>query len=94
MSCTAAADCTAAGYDGGNEAMAVSESGGVWGTPVVWPTAFETGLNAGVDFDGVSCAAAGDCTAVGVVAFGNPFSAKQESPAYATESNGTWGRSL
>jgi hypothetical protein len=82
VSCTSASDCTAVGgdyaYDGEyglfdeNYPIVVSESGGTWGAPIEMPIADEWALS------GVSCTAAGDCTAV-------------SGPNYVTASGGTWG---
>ncbi len=83
VSCTDATDCTAVGesqseYGGTQEPGYATETDGTWGTY----TATAAPPGGGGIFSGVSCVAAGDCTAVG-----------QDADAemiYATESNGTW----
>ena len=74
VSCSDAVDCTAVGL----RDFAVTESGGVWGSPAV--LSGHPG-----DFTGVSCTAAGNCTAVGI------SSDTEAGMIYATESAGTWG---
>jgi hypothetical protein len=83
VSCTGAGECTAVGNDNDNNvnnsrAIAATESGGVWGT------ASEVSASSdAVDFRGVSCTGAGECTAVG------DDSSRQ--PITATESGSVWG---
>jgi hypothetical protein len=79
VSCTDASDCTAVGYADSSpgQPIYVTESGGTWGTATGVPGSPGNG-GAFDGFDGVSCTAVGDCTAVGQD--GN------SQPMYATES--------
>ena len=60
MSCTDTADCSAVGTNDAGSAITATETAGVWGAPTVLSSA--TGA---ITVTGVSCAGAGDCTAVG-----------------------------
>jgi hypothetical protein len=70
VSCSSPGNCTAVGQflnsTGGNEAFTMTSTGGVWGTarPAVFPADIQ---NTSLDsvFNSVSCAAPGNCTAVG-----------------------------
>ncbi len=81
VSCTGAGDCTAVGDSSDSQAGMIyaTESGGTWGS--VSELSFPPGAQGGHTY-GVSCPAAGDCTAVGVD--GN------QEPVSVTETNGTW----
>ncbi len=86
VSCSAAGDCTAVGYEWNPEVSGTSdypiyasETGGVWGSYSVLPS--DSG-----QLNGVSCTDSIDCTAVGSVS-----SESGNEPVYITESNGSWG---
>jgi hypothetical protein len=91
VSCASAGNCSAVGgYNddsGGGDALLLTETAGTWGagTVAVLPanaaTPNETGLNA------VSCASAGNCTAVG----GYQDSSLQGDGLVVTETAGVWG---
>ncbi len=97
ISCVAAGACAAAGFtypEANNGMMAglvVDESGGTWGRPHQVP--IPKGLAVPyMDLDSVSCAAAGDCTAVGYDMSENGGGYPDSSNAIAIiEANGTWG---
>jgi len=70
VSCASAGNCTAVGYFnnsvGGFEAFTVTSTNGVWGqaTPAVFASGVQS-LTPNAYFNAVSCASAGNCTAVG-----------------------------
>jgi hypothetical protein len=85
VSCVAAASCTAVGpfslIAAGSKGTVITDDGGAWSRTFV-PLPFgETG----VSLNGVSCAAVGTCTAVGIVR-----NASGEQALVETESSGTW----
>ena len=82
VSCSDATDCTAVGYDGNDQPIYATESGGTWGTATE-VSGSPGGAGSFSYFAGVSCSEATDCTAVGED--GN------DQSIYATESGGTWG---
>ena len=70
VSCASAGDCTAVGrfknVDGNFEALTMTSTDGVWG--LATPAVFADGVqneSSQDEFESVSCASAGDCTAVG-----------------------------
>jgi LPXTG-motif cell wall-anchored protein len=70
VSCGSAGNCTAVGQfrnaANNNEAFTITSTGGVWGQPT--PVVFGTGIQNESQYAGltsVSCASAGNCTAVG-----------------------------
>ena len=70
VSCASDGNCTAVGQffnsSGGYEAFTVTQTAGVWGqaTPAVFPSGAQSGTPNAV-LNSVSCASAGNCTAVG-----------------------------
>ena len=93
VSCASAGNCTAVGNfkngTGGYEALSMTSTNGVWGQAT--PAVFATGVqhpNPDADFRSVSCASAGNCTAVGtflnVSGFGETFT--------MTSTNGIWAQ--
>ena len=84
VSCWAPGDCTALGSEnnGAESEIALEQSGGSWApTPVVLPVS-------GVfldTFSSISCASAGNCTAVGFVATSAPYDG-----IVLVESGGAW----
>src|SRR5207248_2898805 len=69
VSCAAAGDCSAVGYyvDSSNhqEGLLLSEAAGAWATGVEADPPANAGSNPGVGLASVSCASAGNCSAVG-----------------------------
>ncbi|MEI8405381.1 MAG: hypothetical protein WCG96_08900 [Actinomycetes bacterium] len=90
IACSTPGNCTAvgafrdAGY--GQEAMAVSETDGVWG--MVVPAAFPDGVQSdhGDSFASVSCTSAGNCTAAGFYM----YPTYQQAAMVATQTDGVW----
>ena len=93
VSCASAGNCTAVGYfnnaAGNKEAFTMTSTGGVWGQAV--PAVFANGVQNSVPNDylnWVSCASAGDCTAVGRYKDVNG-----NTQAFTmTSTGGTWGQ--
>ncbi len=93
VSCATAGNCTAVGKfknaAGGTEAFTMTSTGGVWGQGA--PAVFATGVQKAVpdaEFLSVSCASAGNCTAVG--RFRN---ASNNREAFTmTSTSGVWGQ--
>ena len=89
VSCPSDGDCTAAGSSGyGGQALAVSESGGTWGTAEVLPGP----LNTDAGLTSISCSSPGKCSA------GGYYDAQPDGPLpgegyplVAEETGGTWG---
>ena len=83
VSCTSATDCTAVGVDDNQtgQPIAATETSGVWGAVTEFLP--DSAVPPRGQFYGVSCASAGDCTAVGEDNNGQPI--------YATETSGVWG---
>ena len=95
ISCASAGNCTVAGQfedaAGYNEAFTQSETNGVWGTSA--PATFAPGVqNASPDdnFSAISCASAGNCTAVG----GFLDAAYNYEAFTQSETNGVWALSV
>ena len=97
LSCTAAGDCTAAGFStledllggpGEQDGFVIDEKNGVWGTARLVPgITMKTGELAQILT--VSCASPGNCVAGGYAK--NDLSAKPDNVAFiAEESNGAW----
>ena len=100
LSCPAVGYCTIAGeyvdaaQDGGNTRapFTLDEVNGTWGTPQ--PVAGLAGLPSGGVFallNSVSCAAAGNCTASGVVGGAMGGDTYAGGPFVVTEAGGVWG---
>jgi hypothetical protein len=90
VSCSAAGSCSAVGFyfgqDGDRQGLLSTESGGLWtpGTEVTPPG--DADANPLVDVDAVSCASAGNCTAVGTYT----DSSGHAQGLLLTESGGVW----
>jgi hypothetical protein len=93
VSCASAGNCSAVGLynfdvgSGGNEAVLLTETAGVWGTGVeaVPPPNADTGPDQYVSLWSVSCASAGNCSAVG------DYNSKSGSDGLLlTETAGNW----
>jgi len=90
ISCASPGNCTAVGLyrDGqSTQAFAVSQVNGTWGQAIEVPgtSALNTGGYAAVT--AVSCASAGNCTAIGNVADSGQFA----YPFVVSQVNGSWG---
>ena len=93
VSCASAGDCTAVGrfknVGGGYEAFTMTSTDGVWGQGT--PALFADGVqldSPNSEFRSVSCASAGDCTAVG--RFRNV--GDRDEAFTMTSTNGVWGQ--
>ncbi len=95
VSCASAGDCTAVGYyadtSGNLHGLLLSESGGTWSTGIEAPVPANANANLIPSLDSVSCASAGDCTAVGhyYVTSGN-----DTHGLLLSESGGTWSTGI
>ena len=89
VSCASAGNCTAVGQYkdslGNNETVLFTESGGSWSTGIVAPVPANAG-GSGYYISSVSCASAGDCTAVG--RYGD--SSGHSQGLLLSESGGSW----
>ncbi|HET8752434.1 MAG TPA: hypothetical protein VFM43_07925 [Gaiellaceae bacterium] len=97
VSCPSAGNCTAAGNyidsAGRQHGLLVTESGGRWGPPVTAGLPANAGTVAegeAPEIDALSCASAGDCTAVGL--YGDAFGSPQGW--LLTETKGKWARGV
>jgi hypothetical protein len=88
VSCASAGNCTAVGAGGDRSGLMLTETSGRWATGVKasLPANAER-MQGGIDLDSVSCASAGNCTAVGYY-----FSSgqDQEEGLLLTETSGRW----
>ena len=90
VSCASAGNCTAVGryYDssGHGQVLLSTETSGRWARGVEASLPANAGTNPNLSLDSVSCASAGNCTAVGVYFVGSD----QEQGLLLTETSGTW----
>lgn len=90
VSCVAAGNCTAVGsyVDGAghSQALLLTEISGAWAQGIVAPLPADAAPNPNASLSSVSCAAAGNCTAVGRYTNGSGNSI----PLLLTETSGTW----
>jgi len=93
VSCASAGNCSAGGsYEDGSfhdQAFVVDETNGSWGTAQEVPGTGALNVGGHGDVDSVSCASAGDCSAVGI--YGNVPHSNRQQPFVVDETNGTWG---
>jgi hypothetical protein len=94
VSCASAGNCAAGGYyagsDGiGGQAFVVSQVNGHWGTATEVPGTAALNADGAAQVNSVSCASAGNCSAVGTY----HVSGHQQVFA-ASEVNGTWGTAI
>lgn len=89
VSCASAGDCTAVGTSG-TQGLLLTESSGTWAPGVYANLPTKAGANPNVSFRSVSCASAGDCTAVGSYT----DSLDQTHGLLLTESSGSWARGV
>ncbi len=91
VSCTSSGNCVAVGsYQNSNsefEPMVVTETDGTWGQARTLPLPADAGTIQGSELKGISCASAGNCTAVGSYA----NSSGGEEPMVVSETDGSWG---
>jgi hypothetical protein len=94
LSCVSPGNCTASGEYGdssGNEqGLLLTQTAGTWGTGVKAPLPANAGTNPVVNLDSVSCASAGNCSAVGSYT----DSSSHAQPLLLTESSGVWATGL
>jgi hypothetical protein len=97
LSCASAGNCTAVGYyfdsSGHRQGLLLSETSGTWATGVEAPLPANAGTNPNVSLNSVSCASAGNCTAVGnyVDSSGNiQGHGLPDQGLLLTETSGTW----
>ena len=95
VSCSSAGNCTAVGYfrnaASGTEAFSMTSTGGVWGqaAPAVFANGVQNSTPNGYLYS-VSCASAGNCTAVGY--FNNAAGNKEAFSM--TSTGGAWGQAV
>ena len=91
VSCASAGNCTAVGSyldsSGGQQGLLLSEVSGTWGTGTEAALPTGTASDPIVNLRSVSCASAGNCSAVGSYADSSGFS----QGLLLSESSGTWG---
>jgi hypothetical protein len=85
ISCPSAGDCAAVGTSPGSQFI-LDEVDGTWGNPLAVPGLASLGTVADYGFDSLSCADAGDCTALGTV---DNASGILEA-VVVSETGGTW----
>jgi hypothetical protein len=99
VSCASAGNCTAVGayVDGSSvqQGLLLTETNGTWATEVK-PTLPPDNQNLGAELDSVSCASAGNCTAVGLYDVSSLFVGRDEMEfrgkgLLLTETAGSWG---
>lgn len=95
VSCTSTTgSCTAVGdyldTSGDTQAMALTETGGTWGTAAKVSLPGDANANPLARLDSVSCTSAGTCSATG----GYRNTTPNFEPMAATESSGTWGTAV
>ena len=90
VSCASAGNCTAVGgyhdRSGRDEGLLLTEASGTWATGVEPSLPANAGTNPDGQVESVSCASAGNCTAVGDYDFGGASS----RGLLLTETSGTW----
>jgi hypothetical protein len=90
VSCASAGNCTAVGnyFDGsGYQGLLLTETAGTWGTGVQANLPANASSNPAVALNSVSCASAGNCTAVGNY---SPDGSTGNQGLLLTETAGTW----
>ncbi len=90
VSCPSAGDCSAVGnyWDGSNhyQGLLLSQSGGTWSAGIKAPLPGDAGSDPGVHLPSVSCASAGECSAVGYYV----DSSGHQQGLLLSESGGAW----
>jgi hypothetical protein len=92
VSCAAPGDCSAGGWyenlRGGQQALVVSERGGIWGRAEEVPGSGALNTGGDAQVESVSCGSAGNCSAGGFY-----MTASVQSQAFVvSERNGIWGK--
>ena len=95
VSCASAGNCSAVGYyidsSENRQGLLLSESGGTWSTGVKATLPGDAGSDPHVSLYSVSCALAGDCSAVGnYFDVGDADSSGYQQGLLLSESGGTW----
>ena len=94
VSCASAGNCSAVGdyvdNSGHSQSLLLAETGGTWATGVKAPLPANMGTNPEAGIDSVSCASAGNCTAVGNYA----DSSNHFQGVLLTETAGVWGTGI
>jgi len=95
VSCSSAGNCTAAGgykdSSGRYQGQLVTETGGTWGTGVEASLPTNANPDSEAYIEGLSCASAGNCLAVGEYYDG---AVDEPETLLVTETNGTWGAAV
>jgi hypothetical protein len=98
MSCASAGNCGGGGTytdaAGHYQAFVVSQAHGRWDTaqPVPGLAALNTGGDAAVDHDELSCGSAGNCSAAGSYTTGRTLKTRASRAFVVSQHNGRWGR--
>ena len=91
VSCASAGDCSAVGYyvdsSASEPGLLLTETSGTWQTGIQAPLPANADTTQGVDLSSVSCASAGDCSAVGSY---NDSVGSDGQGLLLTETSGTW----
>jgi hypothetical protein len=94
VSCTSAGNCAGVGQyidsSGHHQAMAASETSGVWGQAAKVTAPTDASTNPDADLFGVSCPSAGNCAGVGVYT----DSSSRQQAMQASETSGVWGQAV
>src|SRR5215468_8947918 len=90
VSCASGGNCTAAGaYDDSSrhqQGLLLTQTAGTWTRGIKPPLPASAGSNPGTNVYSVSCASAGNCTAVG----GYDDSSRHQQGLLLTQTSGTW----
>ena len=95
VSCASAGNCTAIGSyvdsSGHTQGLGLTETSGTWarGVELIHPAFVNVSADPRISLNGISCAAAGDCSAVGTYLDNNGH----PEGMLLTQINGTWGTS-
>ena len=93
ISCAAVGECAAVGFysaaGSGDQAFVVSETNGSWGNAIEVPGTATLNTGGYAEASSISCAAAGECAAVGFYDDGNDLQA-----FVVSETNGSWGTAI
>ena len=94
VSCASAGNCTAVGgytdSSGHSQGLLLTETSGVWAAGVEASLPADANANPNVSLDSVSCASAGNCTAVGAYDDTSGGTLLQDQGLLLTETSGTW----
>jgi hypothetical protein len=94
VSCASAGNCTAVGgytdSSGHSQGLLLTERSGTWATGVEASLPANANTSPDVSLDSVSCASAGNCTAVGNYNDSSDNSTLQNQGLLLTETSGTW----